>query len=403
LARLIKEKEIIHNNIHNFIEDTTKNYTEFFGKSPTFVTYFNKNTTFSTHDQGLESVDENLGIESPLRFNQITNLTIFNFPNVNPINTIDDGNLFSSWEGEAIVVPDTIIPFPDDYFYLMIDNEKRLFKVTETQFDKINGKKFYQIKFTLSEFKSDAIESQLEGKLTQKYDVKGTNTRILVDDEINLVIEYLEEIEDILKDKFITYFTYNNLDDLPLIPDVEYGINLIDFYLVRFISKHNLLNRNNKGMYNSITYRTYPYYKSKWFLVNYEKTIFKAFESSDLSSFLFKYTLEHFIDEPNSIFESDSKNYQRLEYSHIKPDGNLIPNPLNWLIELIDDDRTPNNIFEEVIKVFLTDELVISNTTLDAVNNLEIIPDRFFFYSIPMVLFILQEFKKDKIGIYNTK
>ena len=60
---------------------------------------------------------------------------------------IDDNEegLNSSYDGELIILPDTITPYPDDFFILEHKGHNFLFRVTGVNYDTIKSNNFFKI------------------------------------------------------------------------------------------------------------------------------------------------------------------------------------------------------------------------------------------------------------------
>ena len=77
MARIIEETKIINSHISNYI-DTVTDFSKYLEGTPTFSRYYSKDVTASTSDVGLQNVNQNIGNESPLKYNLIRN-----FPRLN--------------------------------------------------------------------------------------------------------------------------------------------------------------------------------------------------------------------------------------------------------------------------------------------------------------------------------
>ena len=88
-------------------------------KKATITTYFNVNLKKSTLDESLRTNYSNLGEDSPLRYNKINNFYLYGIERISTdLDLGDYGISAGDIEGEAIILPNTIIPYPQDYFYI---------------------------------------------------------------------------------------------------------------------------------------------------------------------------------------------------------------------------------------------------------------------------------------------
>ena len=87
------------------------------------VDYYNLNTNKSTLDEALKIPYANIGVDSPLRFNLIKDFYLYGLERVTlNLDNGDFGIESSEITGEAIVLPDTIHPYPGDYFSVQMIN-----------------------------------------------------------------------------------------------------------------------------------------------------------------------------------------------------------------------------------------------------------------------------------------
>ena len=142
MGRLVREEEIIKKNVQSYLEQTTSELTKYLEGNPTFVTFYTKNTLASTQDVGLESVQELVGSESPIKYNKIENFTLYGLDTLTVDMDNTDFGIDSNVEGDAVIIPNTIKPLTDDYFIINYNGNDFLFKVSRVTVDKINGKKF---------------------------------------------------------------------------------------------------------------------------------------------------------------------------------------------------------------------------------------------------------------------
>ena len=93
-------------------------YYVFSGKSGTPVTYYNINIKKSTLDQGTRNTYDRIGENSPLRFNKINNFQLYGIDKIQLDYNVGEFGVESPVEGEAFILPNTIIPCVDDMFLI---------------------------------------------------------------------------------------------------------------------------------------------------------------------------------------------------------------------------------------------------------------------------------------------
>ena len=122
----VSHKEVVQ-SVANFQNDLLKNpYYLFNDQKAHIVDYFNLNTKKSTLDQALKIPYSNLGINSPLRFNYIHKMYLYGLSRIATNLEMGDFGLESSEvTGEAIVLPNTITPYPGDYFIVSLSIRRK--------------------------------------------------------------------------------------------------------------------------------------------------------------------------------------------------------------------------------------------------------------------------------------
>ena len=141
--------------IHSIIAATESKinnpYYKFTEKKPTPCTYWKQNREKSTLDESTATNYSHVGEDSPIRFNQINNFYIYGFDKITLDYDLTDFGLESAEiAGEVVVLPNTIIPLPGDFFKVSSIKEDVLFKVNKVTPDTLdNGANFYKIEYKL--------------------------------------------------------------------------------------------------------------------------------------------------------------------------------------------------------------------------------------------------------------
>lgn len=103
--------------------DTVENITSFYGtlldnsfynlndRKPVIVTYYNINKDYSSLDPGAKIAYDNIGDNTPLRFNKIDDFIIYGFNKIELQTEIEEfGYEANKIEGDCFVLPNTIVP-----------------------------------------------------------------------------------------------------------------------------------------------------------------------------------------------------------------------------------------------------------------------------------------------------
>ena len=90
-------------------------------------------------------IDKLLGSESPIRYNKIFNFPLYGIEQIQlQLDEMDEG-LNSEYNGEAIILPNTIHPTVDDYFIIDYLEKKYMFRVIKYDYDTIKSNNFYRV------------------------------------------------------------------------------------------------------------------------------------------------------------------------------------------------------------------------------------------------------------------
>ena len=112
------EKALINNNIFKYEDKLNSQYTRFLDQTPTYVTYYNINSIETTVDLGFSNVEKILGNGSPIKYSEVKNLPVYGMEQIQLQLDEDEEGLNSSFDAELIILPDTIQPYPDDFFII---------------------------------------------------------------------------------------------------------------------------------------------------------------------------------------------------------------------------------------------------------------------------------------------
>ena len=116
-------------------------------------TYYNINTTMTTLDEATRANYSELAASSPIRYNKINKFLLYGIDKIEPgLELTDFGLEGSDIQGDAVVLPKTIIPYPGDFFTLtQLNNENYLFKVTAVNPNTLDtGATMYRINYSLA-------------------------------------------------------------------------------------------------------------------------------------------------------------------------------------------------------------------------------------------------------------
>ena len=219
-------------------------------RKPTIVTYYNINHNASTLDKGSSTLYDDIGQNSSLRFNKIENFHLYGIEKININLDIGEYGLESPIEGEALILPNTIVPVPGDMFIINhVIDKPYLFMVTGIGIDTLyTGANFYKISYKLTRTDMDALTSletvQTIKRFTYKAGNVGTTLTPLIESNQAELIDKIEDNIDTLLNYYMNLFYKNSVQNFIL----EYQhMYLYDPYLIEFMIRNKLfaLSGNN--------------------------------------------------------------------------------------------------------------------------------------------------------------
>lgn len=271
------EKALVNNNIFKYEDKLNSAYTRFLDKTPTYVTYYNINTVETTVDLGFSNVEKILGNGSPIKYNEVKNLPVYGMEAIQlNVEEAEEGLTSSYDNGELIVLPDTIKPYPDDFFILEHRGHEFLFRVTGVDYDTIKSNNFYRITFTIkyvTHEDSVKILNQVTNKYTCVVDNIGTEDKCIIEDDYYKMLITMKSLYGQISERYKLFFYKKKYNSFVFV-DPEGNVNIYDRYITNFIQKHGLL-------YDTESHRTI-YLNNEdndcSFMMEYDMSIFKAYE-----------------------------------------------------------------------------------------------------------------------------
>lgn len=270
--KLINESQFIHEN------RLKSQLVRFLDRTPTYTTYYHISNNETTVDSGYQDIESLLGSRSAFRYQKIKEFPIYGIETIIPQLQSDDQGLDTNYESDAVLLPNTIKPLPNDFFVINTIADKYIFRVTGIDFDNIRPDNFYKISYRL-EFINDQLLDILEGKVKENFscvleNIGSENNCIILDE----YLDQLKKIELMYADMVNNYMCryYNERYNCFLGIDEE-GRKLYDPLQVEFINRHELLKYKNS--YDTISLSDEindPKRQSK-----YERSFYRYFEKLD--------------------------------------------------------------------------------------------------------------------------
>ena len=367
------------------------------------VEYYNLNTTQSQLDQGLKIPYANIGPESPLRFNLVHDFYLFGMERISV--QLENGEMGiegSEISGEAIILPDTIRPYPGDYFTINMTKKKYLFQVRSATIDTLeNGGNYYRIDYKLEYLSDDRLVPLVVNEFNFVSGNIGTNySPVLSTTGYNLA-KILDDTAVLLKQYFRGLFYNNKVQTFTFVYLYEVCVNglnssyFYDPYLIEFIIKNKIL-ANTGDKYEYIDHKTFP---KADFPIKYSKSIWRAIETKDkehINSCIIS-SPGIYIDDPATIFSTRYENYFEMTYENPDPVADRWSSRLSIIpsqvIGHINEGQlffnSPLSKYNLLIKYF--NDMEINAHDMDPLQRIDSYSnDKDTYYLIPIIIFILE-------------
>jgi hypothetical protein len=242
MARItrVASRDLLVKNIEEYRDKVVSKYSTMFEGTPVYVTYYSRNRLASTEDVILDAVTQTVGAESPLRYDRVDGLALYDLQALQAAVESDQFGLSTDYSGDAVVIPDVIRPLVDDYFSMTFSGTTYLMRVKGVTPDTIHGKKFYRIEFFLSRESVPLIEEQVERDLVVSANTGGVDDKPLVVQRSGLLLaEYMKELADGLTSFYIDSFRNKLFGSIVSVRSE--GKLIYDQMVVRFIQETNTL------------------------------------------------------------------------------------------------------------------------------------------------------------------
>ncbi len=390
-----KTSESLVKGLQNRLENNP--YYLFIDKKPTVVTYWNINDKHSTLDQGDKEVYHQTGENTPLRYNKINNFQIYGIERIMVDIQRGEYGPESPIEGEAIILPNTIIPCPDDYFMITyLKDNTLLFRVNSATPDTLeSGANFYKIKYN-AETSSELSKGFLDNKLlVNEFDYRpgniGTNLSTLIVTSDAALLDRIQSLYNMLKSFYLELFYKGNIQTFIY---GYLGMFIYDPYLIEFIIRTGIFSEEG----NNYLYISQAVHKPDTFSIEYSRSIFKDVEDVNPKMHLNScYPVP--VHDPNSLLVDRMEDYWELSINL----RNKCNEPINWLDMDLFDRIEKNLPYEDDKKNFYKNIIIkFMNKTSDTFDlNIEDIEsaeerDYYFckelYYEIPLLLYAIREY-----------
>lgn len=311
----VNKSEFIDKTIDIYSSIKFSQYSKFLSTTPFFVTYISVNEAMSTSDIGTQNIDNLIGQESPIRYNKINNLPIYNLQGMKPEFEMSEnyGADINIELNGLVLLPGTVKPNTYDLLIISYPNAKQaLFRVGSFEYNSIQSNDFYTFNASLFGYYADAIEEsglvyQIEEEYETIFENIGTqNTCFIRSDKVEKINSLVRTIETLKSDYINKYYN-------PLLN--SFVISNADIAIKKIVTKDHLVQIEGTPIYSyndiEISHEILDGYLYDMYLENFitNTHIFETGDASyslclypnDSAPFNFKYmyqkTLYHAIEE----------------------------------------------------------------------------------------------------------
>lgn len=382
------DQKITFDTLADNMKDLLNNpYYQFSDKKGTICQYYNINTTKTTLDEATRGNYSELGPDSPIRYNKVKNAIIYGFGKLDiNLEVTDFGLEGNDITGESYILPDTIIPYPGDFFTVDQLDKPYLFKVTNAQPNMLYSEQvMYKISWVLSYPDLHDINNQVVGGYVYNNSAFGTNNKVIIESSIYDLVSQIQDTLIKLKDYFYMLFYDQKVQTFIYLHNKV--IHTYDPYLIEFISRNNILS----GATDYI-YVTQQMFLPSTFGIDYDKTIFSCIEDKDISTKAKIRTVGNLLlcDQKLSLLYQYPIDYYYMEYAHLNTRYHSIDifNDLEMLYYIKNNIKTNNALWNIMIKYF-NNESIISNDLLE-IKNIDYCENMELYYGIPIAIYCME-------------
>lgn len=367
-------------------------------KKGTKVKYYNINTEKTTLDPGSKLAYTDIGDNSPIRFNVIHDLYLYQFIKMEL--NFDNGEFGlenNPITGESYILPNTIVPVDGDYFEVdHIKDSTWLFKVTDVQRDVLdNGSNVYKIGWTLDRTTNRDILKNVVEEYKYYDSVEGSNLKSVVKLERYNIAEKLDQLSSNLANYFKDLFYNTNVQTFIYKWYNEY--NMYDPFAIEFIIRNRILSTSDE--YIHVQHQC-PVPNT--FSIDYNRSFFRAIEERSIKK-LAQSQIESqadYIDYKAGIFQTRFEPYWCLNYKVIiAPNSSYNPKGVIPLLDKEFVDKIIRNEQEDlpcykkiIVKFFNNEDLYKED--LENIECIDLEPSKNMFYLMLILIYCVDFYTK---------
>lgn len=379
------------------IDRINNNYYHFNSLTPITVTYYNLDPNKSGFDESLGTTYDVFGEDSSLRYNKIKEFIIYGVDKIDRnISMTDFGAEADEVTGKAIIIPNTVIPHPNDFFEINYLKEPLLFKVINAQATVLDtGSNCYEIEYTISHSDNTLIDENVTDEFNYIVANAGTSYNPVILSSNYDLLDYVDTAVCKLRLFYKSIFYSDRVDALILNNN---GLRFYDSFLTEFVIDTGILSDKSNFLY-----LTHQVPVSNSFSIQYNRSFFRYLIDKDRDNVqdANTYCFGEMIENRSIIFYNRVEEYFKMIYKPVKGllpgfNENLTFYTFDSVLmsgiksgELIEDDILSNIIIKYFNDVDYTKEDIEALDSIDFINN----PPKLFYY-VPVAIYCLEAFIK---------
>lgn len=286
------------------------------GTSPTIVNYFSTNLEQTTLDQGIKTEYEQVGKNSPFKYNLIKNFYLYG--GLDHIQVDLDMNDTTGLEAAPIMSRSTIlpnigmIPAVGDHFEIAYMDNSYIFEVITVNTDKLESQSnMYEIEYELTDRTNENLMKQVANTFIMNIDNLGTSLRVIIKEDAYNLIEIIDQVTTSLKNYFINIFFSPRVETF--VYDKWCGKLFYDPHLIEFIMRNGILDGSTE--YIHVTQQIAV---SRTFAIDYDNTFFRSLETRSINKLKGNiYGWGKYISQPTSILNMNKEDYYEVKHVDI--------------------------------------------------------------------------------------
>ena len=389
MGKFIDEATFINNNITRFEDRLNSQYSRVLDSKVMYATYYHISNIETSVDKGFMDIERLLGKNSPVRFHEIKNFPIYGINEMQLTLDNDEEGLNTNYDGDGIILQNTIKPLPGDVFLLTHMTTKAIFMVTTVEYDTIKSNNYYKIGFTILSIEDTEYLNDIDRQTVERYTCNinniGTDEKVIIRDDIYEIITGISDLSADIINKYKMLF-YNKRFNSFMIP-ID-NVLVYDRCLSNFIQTNQVLNDRND--YDTIHLSNED--NDNTFLFEYETSFFRAVEKNNKAILRsqYNYILYKSVD-PTSVF-----GYYRQPVRTIRFSGGYMEYINQSLLDGITNNKlTEEPLFDIIIKYFNKSITTPFELKLEEIKDYPFVsPTMEAFIYVPLVLFILNQWRK---------